>query len=87
MERALKKMDEMDSYQVFGNYVAEELRKINNPNVANKVQRKLTRVLMDCLDEVEANAMSSTIVLTPEELSQLTQSTIIIENEQNLPKT
>lgn len=56
MERALKKMDEVDGYQVFGIFVAEELRKINNPAVANKVQRKLTRVLMDCLDEVDGNS-------------------------------
>lgn len=54
MEKALKKMDEMDSFQTFGNFVAEELRKIPNVTLANKVQRKLTRYLMDCLDEVDA---------------------------------
>lgn len=84
MERALKKMDEVDSYQVFGNFVAEELRKIKDPAMANKVQRKLTRVLMDCLDEVDSNTMNPPIVITAEQLSQLQQSGIVINSDQNL---
>lgn len=84
MERALKKMDEVDSYQVFGNFVAEELRKINNLATANKVQRKLTRVLMDCLDEVDGNTMNSPIVITAEQLSQLQPSGILLNSDQDL---
>ncbi|XP_055622922.1 uncharacterized protein LOC129766418 [Toxorhynchites rutilus septentrionalis] len=53
MQAALKKMSEVDSFQVFGNYIAEELRKISDVNAANRIQRKLARQLIDCLDELE----------------------------------
>lgn len=56
MQRALKQMEEHDSFQVFGNYVASELRKIHNPDLANKVQRKIASFMLKCLDEIDEEA-------------------------------
>ncbi|XP_055525844.1 uncharacterized protein LOC129718788 isoform X2 [Wyeomyia smithii] len=53
VQQSLQSMQKVDSFQVFGNFVAEEIRKIPEPVVANQVQRKLTRFLMDCMDEVD----------------------------------
>lgn len=52
LERALKVMDNTDSYQIFGNYVASELRRLPNDH-ANRVQRKIARFLLDCLEEID----------------------------------
>ncbi|XP_058467109.1 uncharacterized protein LOC131440029 isoform X2 [Malaya genurostris] len=52
-KRSVQKVEKIDSFQVFGNFVAEELRKIPDQVLANQVQRKLTRYLMDCMDEVD----------------------------------
>lgn len=60
MQRALEKMEEVDSFQVFGNFVAAELRKISNESLANQVQRKITRFVMDCMDEVDASTSKIT---------------------------
>ncbi|XP_065076324.1 uncharacterized protein LOC135699894 [Ochlerotatus camptorhynchus] len=58
MQRALNKMDgDVDSFQTFGNFVASELRKIPDSAVANRVQRTLTRNLIDLLDEAEYNQL------------------------------
>ncbi|XP_055619500.1 uncharacterized protein LOC129764447 [Toxorhynchites rutilus septentrionalis] len=53
IQAALKKLSEVDSYQVFGNYIAEELRKLSDANAANRIQRKLARQLIDSLDELD----------------------------------
>lgn len=58
MRTAIQKMTEVDSFQVFGSYVAEELRKIPDVNEANRLQRKLARVLIDSLDDMEAGTSS-----------------------------
>ncbi|XP_058812570.1 uncharacterized protein LOC131677055 isoform X1 [Topomyia yanbarensis] len=53
-QQSVQKVEKPDSFQVFGNFVAEELRKIPDLVLANQVQRKLNRYLMDCMDEVDA---------------------------------
>lgn len=54
MQRALASLEEReDAFQIFGNFVASELRKIEDPMMANRIQRVLTRNLMDLLDEAE----------------------------------
>lgn len=67
IEQTLKKTNDVDSFQIFGNFIAEELRKIPNQQTANKIQRKLTRTLMDCLDEMEDQQNTSTLVIIKEE--------------------
>lgn len=52
LQRALKVMDNTDRYQIFGNYVASELRRLPDSS-ANRVQRKLARFLLDCVEEIE----------------------------------
>ncbi|XP_053698242.1 uncharacterized protein LOC128745236 [Sabethes cyaneus] len=49
VQAAIAKLNENDSYQVFGNYVAAELRKLPRRQ-ANFIQRKLNRTLLDLLD-------------------------------------
>ncbi|XP_062565486.1 uncharacterized protein LOC134227824 [Armigeres subalbatus] len=46
--------DHGDSFQAFGNFVAAELRKLPDSLVANRIQRTLTRTLMDLLDQADA---------------------------------
>lgn len=53
MQQALNKMNDIDSFEVFGNFVAAELRKIPNSTLANKTQRKIARFVLDCMDEVD----------------------------------
>lgn len=57
MQRALNKMEggEVDAFQTFGNFIASELRKIPDVAVANRIQRALTRNLMDLLDDAETD--------------------------------
>lgn len=49
VQAAIAKLNENDSYQTFGNYVAAELRKLPRRQ-ANYIQRKLNRTLLDLLD-------------------------------------
>lgn len=58
MKRALQKMEESDSFQTFGNFVAAELRKIPNKTEANIIQRRVQRKLLDYIDEYEMNSES-----------------------------
>ncbi|XP_055525915.1 uncharacterized protein LOC129718831 [Wyeomyia smithii] len=53
VQQTVQSLQKVDSYQVFGNFIAEELRKIPEEKLANQLQRKLMRFLMDCLDEAE----------------------------------
>ncbi|XP_053684032.1 uncharacterized protein LOC128734063 [Sabethes cyaneus] len=53
LQQSLQNIQKVDSFQVFGNFLAEELRKIPDRTLANQMQRKLTRFLMDCMDEVD----------------------------------
>lgn len=53
MQKALSKLDESDSFQTFGNYVASELRKISDIETANRIQRKLNRTLLDCFEDID----------------------------------
>ena len=55
MQKALSRMDDEDSFQTFGNFVASELRKISNFETANRIQRKLNRALLDCIDEIDCS--------------------------------
>lgn len=59
MKRALQKMEESDSFQAFGNFVATELRKIPNQTAANNIQRKVQRKLLDCIEDYEMCSKSS----------------------------
>lgn len=43
-----------DEFQVFGNFIASELRKIPDINNARRIQRKMQRVLLDYMDEMDA---------------------------------
>ncbi|XP_055543943.1 uncharacterized protein LOC129729408 [Wyeomyia smithii] len=58
-QQTVQSLQKVDSYQVFGNFIAEELRKIPEEKLANQVQRKLTRFLMDCIDEADRPAENS----------------------------
>lgn len=63
MNQALKKMNEEpnDEFKIFGDFIATELRKIPKEQ-ANKVQRKMQRVLLDFMDELDNNAISNVIL-------------------------
>lgn len=60
MKEAIKKINEPkkvdDEFTVFGNYIASELKAIGNVDIANKIKRKLSRLLLDSLDELDAMA-------------------------------
>lgn len=56
VERARNKSDENESFQAFGNFVAETLRKIPNKSDANKIERKLQRTLLELLEELDAKS-------------------------------
>lgn len=43
-----------DEFQIFGNFIASELRKIPDINNARRIQRKMLRVLLDYMDEMDA---------------------------------
>lgn len=62
MNKALKKMEENDSFQVFGDFIASELRKIPNKVDADRVQRKLQRTLLDFMDELDNNVHNNVIL-------------------------
>lgn len=51
--------DVQDSFQMFGNYIASELRQIRNVREAKRVQRKLTYKLLECLDEIDNDTGSN----------------------------
>lgn len=59
MECALKKMTETDTFQTFGNFVAEELRKIPKPCDAHVIQRKIQRVLLEYWDNLEGSSTAN----------------------------
>ncbi|XP_063706976.1 uncharacterized protein LOC134835902 isoform X2 [Culicoides brevitarsis] len=42
-----------DSFQTFGNYIASELRTIENVQEANRIKRKLNYLLLECLDKMD----------------------------------
>lgn len=64
MNQALKKMNEEqnDEFKVFGDFIAAELRKIPNKVDANKVQRKMQRMLLDYMDELDGNTMNDNVI-------------------------
>lgn len=54
MNQALRKMNEPDDeFKVFGDFIASELRKVANKNDAYRLQRKMQRVLLDYMDEID----------------------------------
>lgn len=59
MNQALKKMNEEmnDEFKIFGDFIAAELRKIPNKIDANRVQRKMQRMLLDFMDELDGNVI------------------------------
>lgn len=54
-----------DSFDTFGRFLASELRSIPNLTNAHKIQRKLQRLLIDCMDELDASG-SVTSVTKPQ---------------------
>lgn len=63
MNKALKKMDENDSFQVFGDFIASELRKIPDKTNADRIQRKMQRVLLDCMDELDECNITRNVIM------------------------
>lgn len=49
-----------NSFQIFGNYVAAELRKIPNPADANKLIEKINRVMLDFAEELDTQRLDHT---------------------------
>lgn len=49
-----KKPYEDDSFETFGRFMASELRSIADPTDAHRIQRKLQRLLIDAMDELDA---------------------------------
>lgn len=45
--------DANDEFQIFGDFVASELRKIPDKATARRVQRKLQRNLLDYMDDMD----------------------------------
>lgn len=62
MNMALKKMEENDCFQIFGDFIASELRKIPSKVQADRIQRKLQRTLLDFMDELDDNAHNNVIL-------------------------
>lgn len=50
-----------DNFETFGRFLASELRSIPNPTDAHKIQRKLQRLLIDCMDELDANSLVTSV--------------------------
>lgn len=50
-----------DSFETFGRFVASELRSIPNSVVAHKIQRKLQRLLIDSMDELDGIVMPTSV--------------------------
>lgn len=63
MNKALKKMDESDSFQVFGDFIASELRKIPDKANAVRIQRKMQRVLLDAMDELDDSNTTRNVIM------------------------
>lgn len=55
-----------DEFQIFGNFVASELRNISNINDARRTQRKLNKLLIDSVDALDsASTVQNNVVIAP----------------------
>lgn len=53
--------DSKDEFQIFGDFVVSELRNIVDVNVARRTQRKINKLLMECMEALDTGENSNTI--------------------------